>query len=157
MRKIYSGFVPVSQPMTADLAVRADVVEVGGNDSGLLGVVGIKYTTATQVAQDALRCAFGKRLPERTKEPGVAAPPAPFDAGAVLTDGDVAAAMPRAALAALVRDVAGKEAAANADDFFERRTNWGFTARDPELLRTVVQETLEGTGTSSPTLGSPER
>ena len=157
VRKVYSGFVPVSQPMTANLAVRADVVEVGGNDSGLLGVVGIKYTTATQVAQYALRCALGKRLPERTTEPGVAAPPAALDAGAVLADGDVAAAMPRAALSTLIGEVAGREAAANADDFFERRTNWGFTARDPQLLRTVVRETLEDTGASSPTVGSLKR
>jgi glycerol-3-phosphate dehydrogenase len=134
--------------MTAKLAARADVVAVGGRNSGLLGVVGIKYTTATQVAQYALRCALGKRLPERTTEPGAAAPPAAFDASAVLADGDVAAAMPRAALSELVRDAASREAAASADDFFERRTNWGFTARDPQLLRTVVREIFNA--------GSPE-
>jgi hypothetical protein len=56
--------------------------------------------------------------------------------------------MPRAALSELVRDAASREAAASADDFFERRTNWGFTARDPQLLRTVVREIFNA--------GSPE-
>jgi hypothetical protein len=75
----------------------------------------------------------------------------------VLADGDVAAAMPRAVLSKLIGEVAGREAAVNADDFFERRTNWGFTARDPQLLRTVVRETFEDSGASSPTTASLER
>jgi glycerol-3-phosphate dehydrogenase len=140
VRKVYSGFVPVSQPMTAELAVRADVVEVGGKGSGLFAVVGIKYTTATQVAQRALRWAFDGHPPAYASRSAVEAPPAAPDSSALLTDGDAAAALPRAKLIALVRDVGEREAAVTADDFFERRTNWGFTARDPQQLRAIVEE-----------------
>jgi glycerol-3-phosphate dehydrogenase len=139
VRKVYSGFVPVSEPMTANLAARADVVEIGGRGGGLLGVVGIKYTTATQVATRALRCAWRGGLPRYAG--GAAAPAAPPGMTA-LTDGDVAAAMPRTTLVELIRAVAAREAAFDAADFFERRTNWAFTARDPRSLRSVVDETL---------------
>ena len=157
VRRVYSGFVPVSQPMTANLAVRADVVPVGGKGSGLYSVVGIKYTTATQVAQQALRCALGERLPEYSTERSAATPPAAPDTSAILTNGDAAAAMPKAELSALVRDLAGREAAYTSDDFFERRTNWGFTARHPQRLRTAVADALDDTAASFSTLGSLER
>jgi glycerol-3-phosphate dehydrogenase len=156
VRRVYSGFIPVSQPMTANLAVRADVVAIGGEGSGLYSVVGIKYTTATQVAQQALRCALRDRLPEYGTQRGVEAPPA-LDGSAALTNGDAAAAMPKAELSALVRDLAGREAAMSADDFFERRTNWGFTARHPQRLRAAVVEALGDRPESSSTLGPLER
>ena len=34
LRKVYSGFIPVSRPMTVDLAPRADIVSLGGQGSG---------------------------------------------------------------------------------------------------------------------------
>jgi hypothetical protein len=126
--------------MTATLAARADVVEIGGPGSGLLGVAGIKYTTATQVATRALRCALGARLPRHGDGPAALAPPTPE--AAVLTDGDAAAALPRPKLLEVIRTVARSEAAYDTGDFFERRTNWPFTARDPERLRAVVDEAL---------------
>jgi hypothetical protein len=67
----------------------------------------------------------------------------------VLTDGDAAAALPRPKLLEVVRTVARSEAACDTADFIERRTNWPFTARDPERLRAVVDEAL---GNAAPVL-----
>lgn len=63
VRAVYSGFIPVSRPNTALLASRADIVDVPARGSGLTSVVGIKFTTATQVALKALQRAFGGALP----------------------------------------------------------------------------------------------
>lgn len=141
VRKVYSGFVPVREPMTVRLAARPDVIELGSR-SGLFGVVGVKYTTAVQVATQALRRALEKRLPSYSS--GAAAIPTPAADTAALTNGDVAAAMPRATLLNLIRAVASEEAAHDADDFLERRTNWPFTAREPGRLHAVVEEALGG-------------
>jgi hypothetical protein len=61
----------------------------------------------------------------------------------------VAAAMPRATLLNLIRVVASEEAAHDADDFLERRTNWPFTAREPDRLRAIVEEALGSGGACS--------
>ena len=74
VRKVYSGFVPVREPMTVRLAARPDVIELGSR-SGLFGVVGVKYTTAVQVATRALRRALETRLPSYSS--GAAATPMP--------------------------------------------------------------------------------
>jgi glycerol-3-phosphate dehydrogenase len=142
VRAVYSGFIPVSRPNSATLAARADIVDVPAKGSGLLAVVGIKYTTATQVAVKALQRAFGGALPpySPSREAEV---PILRRASAVLTDGDAAARLPRIEFERLVREAAAEEAVATADDFFDRRTNWGFTARDPRALRAAVAAAFE--------------
>lgn len=143
VRAVYSGFIPVSRPNTAALAARADILDVPARGSGLLAVVGIKYTTATQVAVKALRRAFGGALPPYSASRDAEAPVL-RPASALLTDGDAAASLPRAELERLVRSVAAEEAVANDGDFFDRRTNWGFTAREPQALRAAVGDVLGG-------------
>jgi glycerol-3-phosphate dehydrogenase len=139
VRRIFSGFVPVSRAMTSNLAVRADVIPVGGQGSRLHSVVGIKYTTATQVAARALNEILGVRQPVVSSEATASVPHANMDAVATLVDGDRAAALPRDVLVRLIRDVARSEAALEPNDFFERRTNWLFTARAPGSLRAIVE------------------
>jgi glycerol-3-phosphate dehydrogenase len=151
VRAVYSGFIPVSRPNTAALAARADIVDVPAKGSGLLAVVGIKYTTATQVAVKALQRAFGGALPPYSKSREAEAPIL-RRASAVLTDGDAAARLPRVEFERLVREAAGEEAAATDGDFFDRRTNWGFTARDPQALRAAVADAFRGEQRRQPEL-----
>jgi glycerol-3-phosphate dehydrogenase len=125
--------------MTSNLAVRADVIAVGGQGSGLHSVVGIKYTTATQVAARALRTILGNGTPAVSSDAAATVPFESAEAAATLIDGDRATALPRDVLVRLIRDVARSEAALEPNDFFERRTNWLFTARAPGSLRAIVE------------------
>jgi glycerol-3-phosphate dehydrogenase len=148
VRRIFSGFVPVSRAMTANLAPRADVIAVGGRASGLHSVVGIKYTTATQVAAQALNTILGTAQPVVSSEATASLPHASMDAAATLIDGDRAAALPHDVLVRLIRDVARNEAALEPNDFFERRTNWLFTARAPSSLRAIVESAFVDSSTA---------
>lgn len=140
IRKIYWGTLPVRREMTVNLTSRPDIVSHEQTVRGLHSVVGIKFTTAVQVAVETLRRIFGARLPSTNEMP---AGRLQSSLTGVLIDGDAACRLARAELIRTIETVAREEAVLSADDLLLRRTNWMFTAKDPEFLRTVAEEALQ--------------
>jgi glycerol-3-phosphate dehydrogenase len=62
--RVYSGILPAKRAGSTQLATR-DVIYVHsttGGPTGLVSVLGVKYTTARSVAERTLRVLFGRRL-----------------------------------------------------------------------------------------------
>jgi glycerol-3-phosphate dehydrogenase len=140
VRRVFWGVLPVEREATVELTARPDVVS-HREALGLHSVVAIKFTTAPQVARHVLERIFGPKLP-----PARATVPQADGSRftEALLDGDRAAQMERAQLLALIESVAREEAVLDADDLLLRRTNWLFTAKEPERLRATAEEALQG-------------
>jgi hypothetical protein len=142
IRKVYWGVLPVKRESTVDLTVRPEIVPHGKEAVGLYSVVGIKFTTAMQVATTALQMIFGSALPQTLVDKEDNSGPALSKFTAALLDGDRAIELSRSELLQIIRTVAKDEAVFETDDLFLRRTNWLFTAKEPQLLRALVDEAL---------------
>lgn len=143
VRKVFWGVLPVTREQSVDLTVRPEILRHGrdGQRSGLFSVVGIKYTTATRVAEQALRVVFDGKLP-----PVAVAETASLSGDSeILTDGDLAAALPVPAFSALVERLIREESVIEPDDILLRRTNWMFTAKDTQMLSRRIADALTRT------------
>jgi glycerol-3-phosphate dehydrogenase len=128
--RVYAGLLPARRTGGAELSDRPHIHDHGaaGGPAGLLSVSGVKYTTARDVAETALRRLFD--------------PLPPIDDGAGRPE---AAAMPSLAVgeygeldedtAAAVRRFADDEAVVYAEDLLLRRGGW---ADDPRRLQRIA-------------------
>lgn len=146
IRKVYWGVLPVRREMSTQLTVRPQILR-HADMQGLYSVVGIKYTTAIQVACSALTVMFAGRLAPERDAPTEPLPVSP--ATQWLVDGDQAAGMPREALATLIRQVIEAEAVVDPDDLLLRRTNWMFTAKDVRPLAVAIRQEVELRGAAA--------
>lgn len=129
IRRVFSGLLPVRTAMQTDLTAREAIVDHGsrGGPKNLFSVTGIKFTTAREVGQKAMDAMIGT-APARKNE---GERPKISWATKWLTDAEQAAAIPSEEAESMIRAVAAEEASSSAEDFFLRRTNWIFTARQP--------------------------
>ena len=69
--QVYAGLLPGRRPGTTELASQAVVHDHGahGGPQGLYSISGVKFTTARQVAEVALRTIFGRELRARLNAP----------------------------------------------------------------------------------------
>jgi len=135
VRRVFAGLLP-AQTVDSAALVKREVLRDHGEAGGLRGlysVVGVKYTTAVDVAVQTLRM---MGLPGNNPEdvlPLASATPVLTDAEQLWTQSTVAAR------AALMETVHG-EAVHTIDDLILRRTNWSVTEVDLERVRKRVHE-----------------
>lgn len=141
IRKVFWGVLPVCREMSTELTVRPQMLSHSDRVQGLYSLVGIKYTTAVQVARDALAKIYAGRLTQTRDAPTEPYPTSPVTD--CLIDGDRAAAMPREELASLIGRVVEEEMVMDPDDLLLRRTNWTFTAKDVRSLALAIRQEME--------------
>ena len=146
--RVLPGVLPARDPGSAELALRERIAghERCGGPGGLFSVVGIKYTTARDVAHQALRALAPKarrgrtpRYERPTRPPGLDSIPA-----LRLDEFLDLCATDRGAAASFVRRLLDEEAVQTIDDLVMRRMDWGLDplrARDAaECVRRLVPE-----------------
>jgi glycerol-3-phosphate dehydrogenase len=137
--RTYSGILPAKRAGSTQLATR-DVIHAHrstGGPTGLVSVVGVKYTTARSVAERTLRVLFGKRLtPAPPACKGRPAPAARISLPEFLA---LEQDRPKEALE-YVRRLQQEEAAQCGEDIVLRRTDWANVPKsDPSLIGRVAK------------------
>jgi glycerol-3-phosphate dehydrogenase len=154
VRRVFCGLLPVRTPGGTDLTARESFIDHGkqGGVRGFFSLAGMKFTTARRVAARAVR----QMLPESGQAAADDVPPGkrPLSpATGLLVDGARAAAMSAAEITQLVRETAAVESVIYPGDFLLRRTNWLFSAPQPEALECLVAAALRVPGETA-TAGS---
>jgi glycerol-3-phosphate dehydrogenase len=135
VRRVFAGLLPVTVAGSVELANR-EVLLDHGRSSGLAGVYsvsGVKFTTAIDVARQALAMmSVGRdRVPDRSE---LSLSPA----SDLLTDARNLWTWEPAAIRSALRQVIEDEAVQCVDDLVLRRTNWAATEADLERVRERV-------------------
>lgn len=135
--RVFAGLLPAAQANSADLAKREIMFDHGaqGGLQGLYSVAGVKFTTASEVAEDALKMSG---LDKRSAPADIELATSP--ATALLTDAtrfvaeDTKSA--REALLQTIRD----ESIHSVDDLIQRRSNWMTGDEDLDVIRRKVTQ-----------------
>lgn len=127
--RVYAGLLPAAEAGSAKLACREMIHRHGdhGGPENVLSVSGVKFTTARDVAEKALRRAwraYGGLPPYRA---GSARPIGGYSID--LHDPHALASVAEDALAAELRRLVDEEAVMYLEDLLLRRTNWGAAPR----------------------------
>lgn len=137
--QVLAGVLPARERGSSELARREQVLDHGraGGPKGLYSVVGIKYTTARSVAEQALRA-----MGARPSSSGASVPRPPRREILSLDRFLRLASREPGAAKSFLRGIRDEEAVCEAEDLVYRRMDWGL---DPERAReaeTAVGEML---------------
>jgi glycerol-3-phosphate dehydrogenase len=148
VRRVCAGLLPVRTPGGTDLTARESFIDHGqrGGAQGFFSLTGMKFTTARRVAARAVARMFPEARPADDVAPG-GRPLSP--ATGLLLDGARMAAMSPAEATRVVRDTAAAESVVYTEDFLLRRTNWLFSASQPQALERLIAAALHTPGSAS--------
>ena len=139
--RVLAGLLPADAPESAALTKREVVKNHGacGGLNGFFSVVGVKYTTASDVARQILEQVAGPaEAGAKSTEQGAALQT--VEGTQVLIDADRLWTQDPAEVRETFRQVRASESVRSLDDLIFRRTNWATTVTDLGRLRHRIQE-----------------
>ncbi len=145
IRRVFAGLLPARASETAELATREVLVDHSqcGGPLGFYSVSGVKYTTARDVALQALRL-MGVPKPTTQKSAASIANWAVSPATDILTDARCLWSNRPEESRRLLMQTVHEEAIHSLDDLIMRRANWATTETDLSSLYDRASELLTG-------------